>query len=144
LSNVELARSAIRRAGRWLQSAKRALEDGRWDDVVYSSQMTTESSAKAVLIALGVDYPKEHDVSTIFEELSRRTDLPSDFKESIRESADTIAELAELRGLAGYGFETGIDAEYFKEYAPEAISRAEKLYNRCLTLLRSVFPRAQI
>jgi len=144
MSNVELARSAIKRAGRWLQSAKRALEDRRWDDVVYSSQMTAEFSAKAVLIALGVDYPKEHDVSTAFEELSKRADLPSDFKASIRDSAETIAELAELRGLAGYGFEAGIDAEYFKEYAPEALSGAKRLYDRCLMLLRSLFPQTGI
>ena len=65
MSNVGLAEAGIGRAGRWLQGASRALEDERWDDAVYSSQMAVEQSAKAVLIALGIDFPKEHDVSIV-------------------------------------------------------------------------------
>jgi len=41
-TNVDLATSALRRSARWLRSASRALEDERWDDVVYSSQMAVE------------------------------------------------------------------------------------------------------
>ncbi|MBS7248316.1 MAG: HEPN domain-containing protein [Candidatus Jordarchaeales archaeon] len=69
MRNIEMAVQAIKRAARWLQGAERAMEDERWDDVVYSSQMAAEHSTKAVLISLGIDFPKEHDVSDILLQL---------------------------------------------------------------------------
>ncbi len=141
VSNIELAFKAIARARRWLQSARRALEDERWDDVVYSSQMAVEQSSKGVLIALGIDYPREHDVSDVFIELKDRKDLPEWFRNLVSTMSKNIAELAELRGLAGYGYEKGIDVNYFKEYAPEAYSIAEKHVNTCEKLLNELFRR---
>jgi HEPN domain-containing protein len=137
MSNIELARAGIERAGRWLQGASRAIQDARWDDAVYSSQMAVEQSAKAVLIAIGTDFPKEHDVSIVFEDLAKRIDIPGSFRSKIPEIAKAIAELAEIRGLAGYGFEQGV--EYFKDYAPEAFKRAEQVHEACAKLLREAF-----
>ncbi len=138
-SNIELAYKALARARRWLQSAYRALEDKRWDDVVYSSQMAVEQSSKGVLIALGIDYPREHDVSDIFNELRNRRDLPKWFRNLVPNLSRNIAELAELRGLAGYGYEKGIDADYFKEYAPEAYNIAKNHVSICEKLLNELF-----
>lgn len=139
MSNVELANAAIKRAARWLQGALRALEDRRWDDVVYSSQMAVEQSAKAVLIALGIDSPRERDVSDVFLPLTRRDDIPDWFKNLVPSMSETIAELAELRGLAGYGYEMGIDANYFKDYAPDALNKAKNLHEACSNLLSQAF-----
>jgi HEPN domain-containing protein len=125
-TNVDLASSALKRSGRWLKGAARALEDGRWDDVVYSSQMTVEQASKAVLIALGIEYPRAHDVSAAFKQISKIRDVPRWFSSILQELAGNISELAELRGLAGYGYEKGLDAEYFKEYARK---RMKKLKN---------------
>jgi len=136
MSNIELARAGIERAGRWLQGASRALQDARWDDVVYSSQMAVEQSAKAVLIALGIDFPKEHDVSIVFEELAKRLDIPEWFRRKVPEIVKVVAELAEMRGLAGYGFEQGIGVEYFMDYAPEAFKRAREVHEACSKLLK--------
>jgi len=139
MSNIGLANAGIERAGRWLQGASRALQDARWDDAVYSSQMAVEQSAKALLIALGIDYPKEHDVSIVFEALTKRIDIPEWFKRKVPEIAKAMAELAEIRGLAGYGFEEGIGVEYFKDYAPEAIKKAREVYEACSKLLKEAF-----
>ncbi|MEM2137335.1 MAG: hypothetical protein QXI93_05205 [Candidatus Methanomethylicia archaeon] len=57
----------------------------------------------------------------------------------IDELSDNISELAELRGLAGYGYEKGIDADYFKDYAPIAYEKAKKHYNACSKLLKELF-----
>jgi HEPN domain-containing protein len=105
LKNIEIALAGISRANRWLKSAERALEDQRWDDVVYSAQMCVEQSTKSILLLLGIDYPKEHDVSDVFLELAQRNDLPEWFKEKIPFISKYIAVSAELRGLAGYGYE---------------------------------------
>ncbi|MGQ9782142.1 MAG: HEPN domain-containing protein [Nitrososphaeria archaeon] len=134
-TNVDLAASALRRGSRWLRGAFSALEDKRWDDVVYCSQMAVELSSKAVLIALGIEYPKEHDVSIGFKQVSKIKNIPTWFLALLHELTNTISELAELRGLAGYGYEKGIDAEYFKDYAPKAYEMAKKHYQACTKFL---------
>jgi len=67
--NSAIARQMLDRAARWLQGAERALEDNRWDDVVYCAQMSVEISVKSVLLSIGIDYPKGHDVSDVFLQL---------------------------------------------------------------------------
>jgi HEPN domain-containing protein len=138
-TNIDIAISALKRSSRWLKSAYRALEDERWDDVVYSSQMTVEQSSKAVLIALGIEFPKEHDVSIAFKQISNKKNIPSWFLSMLNELVNNISELAELRGLAGYGYEKGINAEYFKDYAPKAYEMAKKHYEACAKLLFELY-----
>lgn len=43
------------------------------------------------------------------------------------------------RAMAGYGFEEGIDAEYFKDYAPEALKKAEIALGLCSRLVKTLF-----
>ncbi|MEM0093128.1 MAG: HEPN domain-containing protein [Thermofilum sp.] len=138
-TTLDLARAALRRAKRWLQGARRALEDGRWDDVVYASQMAVEHSAKGVLIAFGVEFPKVHDVSPVLRLLPSRRELPRWFTSQLEELAEDASELARLRAIASYGYEMGADESYFKDYAPEALRKAEKHYTACVNLLREVF-----
>ncbi len=98
--------------------------------------MAAEQALKAVLIYYGIDYPKEHDVSDALLQIKGREDLPSWFKEQIESMAEAIAELADQRGLAGYGFEQGITAEYFQKYAPQALAKAERICANCEKLLK--------
>jgi HEPN domain-containing protein len=100
--------------------------------------MAVELSSKAVLVAFGIDFPKEHDVSFMFKQLSRKR-LPKWFLSTLEELAENISELAKLRGLAAYGYEEGLDAEYFKQYAPQAYKKAEKHHNFCVKLLKEAF-----
>jgi len=130
-TNIDLATSAIRRNAQWLKSASSAMEDERWDDVVYSSQMAVVQASKAVLIALGIEYPREHDVSAFFKQISKIDNVPRWFSSIVPELANNISELAELRGLAGYGYEKGLDADYFRDYAPKAYEMARKHYEAC-------------
>lgn len=138
-TNIDLARAALARSERWLMGALRALEDERWDDVVYSSQMAVEHASKAVLIAFGIEYPREHDVSFVFKQISRVKGVPEWFLSIMDELVENISELAELRGLAGYGYEEGFDAEYFRDYAPIAYERAKKHYEACARLLSELY-----
>ncbi|MEM2920809.1 MAG: HEPN domain-containing protein [Candidatus Bathyarchaeia archaeon] len=134
-TNVDLATYALKRGIRWLKGALRALEDGRWDDVVYSSQMAVEQASKAVLIAFGIEYPREHDVSIAFKQISSIKNVPTWFLSILQSLTNNISDLAELRGMAGYGYEKGLDAEYFKEYAPKAYEMAKKHCEACAKLL---------
>ena len=125
----------MERAKRWLSPVDEELQDGNYDNVLYMCQMCVETSLKAVLTFLGVDYPKEHDVSLVFRELSLRDDLPHWFRQSVEELSATSKILAELRGDAAYGFERGLSVEYLKEYAERVIGRARSALNLCGKLI---------
>ncbi|MEM2896965.1 MAG: HEPN domain-containing protein [Candidatus Bathyarchaeia archaeon] len=139
MKSIDIALAGISRASRWLKSAERALEDQRWDDAVYSAQMCVEQSAKAILLLLGIDYPKEHDVSDVFSELAQRSDIPDWFKENVPFISKHIAVLAELRGLAGYGYEKSFGVEYFKDYAKEAFDAAKNAFFTCKKLIDQLY-----
>jgi len=139
LSTLDIALLALKRSERWIEGAKGALSDSRWDDAVYSAQMCSEHAAKAVLISLGIDFPKQHDVSDVFVTLKGRGDLPSDFRRKVEEIAEKLANLAAERALAGYGFEEGIGVEYFEEVAPGAIEDAEFILQHCRKFVVDVF-----
>jgi len=139
MKTIEIAEKALRRGQRWLQSAQRGLEDGRWDDSVYAAQMCSEHAAKAVLIALGIEYPRRHDVSEVFATLKERNGLPSEFLTKVGELVEILAELASERALAGYGFNEGVDLDYFRDYAPEAVQKANNVLESCTKLIRGLF-----
>lgn len=139
MSTLDIALLALKRSERWIEGAKRALSDSRWDDAVYSAQMCSEHAAKAVLISLGIDFPKQHDVSDAFVTLKGRGDLPSDFSGKVEDIAEKLASLAAERALAGYGFEEGIGVEYFEEIAPDAIEDAEFVLRNCGELISQLF-----
>lgn len=94
---------------------------------------------KLFLIALGIEFPKEHDVSIAFKQISNKKNIPSCFLSMLNELVNNISELAELRGLASYGYEKGINAEYFKDYAPKAYEMAKKHYETCAKLLFELY-----
>jgi len=139
MNNVDIAILALKRAGRWLKGAERALSEKRWDDAVFSAQMCSEHAAKGVLISLGIEFPKQHDVSDVFVTLKQRRDLPSNFRNQVENLTQDLAELASERALSSYGFEDGIDVDYFKDYAPEAVKKGKMILHSCGRLVHDLF-----
>lgn len=132
-----MAKNALLRSERWLEGAARARADKRWDDVVFSSQMAVEVSSKALLLALAIDFPKQHDISSVFTESLRGREVPSWFP--AEKLASNISKLAEMRSLAEYAYEKGIGEEYFKGYAATALKEARAHLGSCRRLLEESF-----
>ncbi|KPV63685.1 MAG: HEPN domain protein [Candidatus Bathyarchaeota archaeon BA2] len=129
----------LKRAKRWLSPAEVELKKGHFDNVIYLCQMCVETAAKAVFTALGIDYPKEHDVSMVFRQLSQRDDLPLWFRKNVFTISATIKSLAEIRGDAAYGYERGLSPVYFKGKALDSIKAVASILNDCEKLLREIF-----
>lgn len=49
MNNRETSQGAINRVKPWYQGAIRGIEDDRWDDTVYSLQMSIEQALKAIM-----------------------------------------------------------------------------------------------
>jgi len=116
---------AFQRAKRWLQGSERAFEDGRWDDVVYSAQMAVEQAVKALLMKEGLIFRRVHDVADELHGLRSKMSLRGDVSADIDRILDTLVFLGDQRSLAGYGYESEVDVNFFIEIAPEAFQRAK-------------------
>ena len=133
MNNLEISQKAIRRAERWYQSSIRGFEDRRWDDVIYSYEMSLEQALKAIMILYGIEYPKKHDISKEYKNLKNQ-DIPKWFLEKLNIHADTLKILIKKRATAAYGYVDGIteddfteDAKDFKEPVKEIIEDCKKL-----------------
>lgn len=127
---------AFQRAQRWFQGAQRALEDERWDDVVYGAQMAVEQAIKAVMLGQGFVFKRVHDVSDEFLQLSTRSTFPQWFRDTIPAIVDILARLTDQRALAGYGFEEEVGVGYFEPSAKPALADAKKVLDFIERLLK--------
>jgi len=108
--------------------------------VVRYSQKCVELSLKAALRAVGVEYPKEHDVGRILKAVKER--FPEWFRREIEKVSEISRDLVDKRSPSLYGIETvGKTAEdmFGKEDAEKALSDAKyvlSLVNRLLIELK--------
>lgn len=129
--NVRIAHKALLRAKDWIRSAEVALEENRWNDVVYNAQMGAEHAMKGILIALGITFKRVHDISVPFTLLPNENRISDEFLKHIPLFAEWLVQLIEQRYLAGYGFEEDLDYDYFKDYSPIALERGKIIYQKC-------------
>jgi len=131
-----LARDYLRRAEARLSSARYALSQGYYPEVVRYSQECVELSLKACLRLVGVEYPKVHDVGDILRAESMR--FPSWFREEIDRLAEVSRDLAEKRAPSLYGVEVaGKSPEdlFNKDDAVKALEDAEVVHMLAKRLL---------
>jgi hypothetical protein len=128
-----MAEDYARRAKRYLSEAESALLDGDGATCVRRSQEALELAAKAALRRLGIEYPREHDVSEAMDATAVR--LPEYLRSRLEEVKALLVELAGVRGPAFYGYEAeGIPASqaFTSEYATETLSRTRPLVDLCV------------
>ncbi|NHJ02690.1 MAG: HEPN domain-containing protein [Candidatus Heimdallarchaeota archaeon] len=133
--SLRIAHKALKRAKDWMRNAEVALEEKRWNDVVYSAQMGAEQSMKGILLAMGVSYKRVHDISVPFSLLPSKEELSEEFRQSISKFSEWLVQLTEQRHLAGYGFEEDLNEDHFKEYAPIALNKGQTIYETCVAEL---------
>ncbi len=116
----------VKLATRYLAEAEEAFRRGDYRGVVASSQLSAESSAKAIIALFRIP-SWSHDPSHELLEVSLM--LPPDLKKLAEELADIARRLAPEHGRATYGEPlrglTPWDI-YDEESASEALSRAKR------------------
>ena len=129
--NLRIAKKALKRANDWIRNAEIALTEKRWNDVVYSAQMGAEQSIKGILLAMGVNYKRVHDVSVPFKLIMEEKLISDTFQKKIPQFAEWLVQLTQERHLAGYGFEEDIENNHFKEFAPQSIEKGKRIHETC-------------
>ncbi|MBS7645730.1 HEPN domain-containing protein [Candidatus Bathyarchaeota archaeon] len=134
-----MARGYLEDAAYSLREAYEALAEERHHRAVRRAQESVELSLKAALRLLGVEHPREHDVSGVLSEVAQYKELPGWFRSEL-DVVNTISkELAEARGPAFYGDEGAFIPPmqlYTREDARKAVDGAEKVYNLCNKLFK--------
>jgi hypothetical protein len=136
MKNLEMAKDYLFRAKRCLEEANFAFKAKDYPGSVRRSQESLELTAKSLLRYLGVEYPKEHDVSDALEVIKDK--LPSSIKQRLKEFKRLLTELAEVRGPAFYGYEReGIPPSkaFGKAYAWEKLKGVGELALLCIDFI---------
>jgi HEPN domain-containing protein len=119
-----------------LDEAKSLRAKGVWNLVVRRCQEAVELALKSVLVFVGIQPPRVHDVGpTLKEHLEK---FPPDFRQHIPHLASISRALRAERELSFYGDEeSGVPPEtlYTSDDADEALRKAEFVLEKCQTLV---------
>jgi len=139
LQLLKIAKSYLKQAEARLEDAKDALSEDNYPYAVRLSQECVELSLKAALKAVGIDYPKVHDVSDVLADISER------FPEWFRAEMDFLCEsskiLAKKREISLYGGEEAFLAPedvISRDDASDAVRRAIKVYGLCKRFMTKI------
>ncbi len=120
-----------------LSEAKTAKEKELHHRAIRLSQESFELTLKAILRAVGIEYPKEHEVSEAIKENLEK--FPDWFRSHISDLEEGSVWLSERRGPSMYGDEiagkpasqlfTANDSAKAVEYADRAVGLARKLFD---------------
>jgi HEPN domain-containing protein len=122
-----------------LKDAKEAFLESNYPYAVRLSQECVELSLKAVLKAVGIEYPKIHDISDILVEVKDR--FPEWFRAEMEFLYESSKVLVKKRELSLYGGEEAFltpDEVIDKMDAEDATKRAEKTYTLCEKLITEI------
>lgn len=131
-----MAESYIRTARDCLEQAHISFERGNYPLSVRRSQECIELSLKAALRGIGLEYPREHDVSDALEMVKEK--FPAWFSSRLPKFVEISKALSKKRGPAMYGYEFELkpaSAIFKKEDGEEALSSAEIVFQACEKLL---------
>jgi HEPN domain-containing protein len=135
-----MALDYIKRAKRFLLEGTAAFEDGDYPVAVRRAAECVELSLKAALRSIGVEYPREHDVSRALEVVGDR--FPEWFSAKIPKFMEISRELSKKRGPAMYGYEASFTpaSEIFdRKDAENAITSARDVFESCERLIKMLF-----
>lgn len=119
-----------------MKDAEDALRDQNFAYSVRLSQECVELSLKAVLKAVGIEYPKVHDVSDVLTDIAAR--LPSWFQKEIPFLRESSRLLFKKREPSLYGDEealTSPDDLMSKADSEDAVCRAKRTHTACSRLI---------
>jgi len=139
LKLLKIAKAYLRQAEFRLKDAREALFEGNYPYAVRLSQECVELSLKAVLKAVGIEYPKIHDVSDVVVDVKDR--FPEWFRAELGFLRESSKILVKKREISLYGGEEAFlspEEVISKGDAEDATGRATKTYELCKRLISEI------
>jgi HEPN domain-containing protein len=121
VNNFDLAKQLLNEAEQITEEANRAFNRESWNLVIRRSQEVVELSLKGIIKAMGIEFPKQHDVGKVFARACQQKKIDiSD--EVIQQIKDISRSLAEERAPAFY-----MERQYTLQQAQEALASAKRV-----------------
>jgi HEPN domain-containing protein len=133
------AEALLREAAIRLESAHVFLERSAYAYVVRQCLESVELALKAALRLVGVEYPKEHEVSDVL--LDQSTAFPQPFRRSLRRMAEVSRTLYASRIPSMYGEESvskGPGELFSRADATDAVEKAEFVLQQVSSLFEEL------
>ena len=114
-----LAFEALKTADSWMTTANLMIEKGIYNTALYAEEMSIEIGLKAIMLAVGEDPPKVHNILESITELINKYDkIPKDDREKLKEmSRFLLPELLRTRQISGYTFNFNISDKELESLA---------------------------
>jgi len=132
MTNLERGKKLINESEELLKEAKRAYQSSQYNIAVRRAQETVELALKGLLIILGIEYPKIHDVGTVFYEQVKAKGVKIEEKD-LEKIKFISSQLTKEREASFY-----MEKDYIKEEAEEASEGAEFVFSQIKKLVKSV------
>ncbi len=142
MRSLEVAKSYLRQAEARLRDAVDAVQEKNHPYAVRLSQECVELSLKGVLRAVGIEYPRVHEVSDILPRIKDR--FPDWFKDEVDFLRESSRSLFKKREPSLYGNEAGIlspDEVMSSSDAEDGVRRAERTHEVCQRLVAELESR---
>jgi len=141
---IKVAEAYMRQAEARLKDAEEAYPEENYPYTVRLSQECVELCLKAILKAVGIEYPKVHDVSDVLLDVKRR--FPEWFQAETGFLSESSKILVKKREPSLYGGEEELlspEDIIGKKDAEDAIKRARKTFESCKRLLKELLAKKQ-
>ncbi|MHA1273845.1 MAG: HEPN domain-containing protein [Promethearchaeota archaeon] len=138
MDSIDIAICALNRGKQWAQGALRALEDKRWNDVIYSCQMAIDLALRSVLIYLEIGHPKKENIHNLYYSKLKELRLPEWFLEKIENHSKILAELSNKKEISAYGYFDGVSEDYFKDDVNYYLENTLNILMECGSLIEEL------
>ncbi|MGC8514666.1 MAG: HEPN domain-containing protein [Thermoplasmata archaeon] len=114
-----IALEALKTADSWMTTANLMIEKGIYNTALYAEEMSIEIGLKAIMLALGEDPPKVHNIlESISEVINKSEKISQGDREKLKEmSRFLLPELLRTRQISGYTFNFNISDKELESLA---------------------------
>ena len=130
---VEIAEEAIRTAESWIKTAETMLGGKVYNTALYSEEMAVEIALKAVMLSIGIEPPKVHNIiESVETNVLDSNNVPKKYKEELKEiTRSLLPELLRNRQLSGYTFNYNINQKDLEKLAVKYLEASQKAVETC-------------
>ena len=130
---IEIADEAIRTAESWIKTAETMLGGKVYNTALYSEEMAVEIALKAVMLSIGIEPPKVHNIiESVETNVLDSNNVPKKYKEELKEiTRSLLPELLRNRQLSGYTFNYNINQKDLEKLAVKYLEASKKAVETC-------------
>ena len=134
---LEIADEAIRTAESWIKTAETMLGEKVYNTALYSEEMAVEIALKAVMLSMGIEPPKVHNIiESVEANVLSSNNVPKKYKEELKEITRSLfPELLRNRQISGYTFNYNINKKELELLAEKYFEAATDAVALCKTVV---------